>query len=146
MIPFINRTADAILSDHLDIHQVNVWEVIDEFRSQCDRFSQIFEAIVFLTPGRFRVTCKSSRKLENAENFGFVVRSFPVEFKPVSSCKWVNISSLSYGVHDVEISSVLEAYGRFREIKSEQYSNVYYWGASRLNGNPSGYSFPAPYC
>lgn len=125
MIPFVNRTCDIILSDHLDAKDINVREVIDELRSQCDSFTDMFEAVVFMAPGRFRLTCKSSRKLEAAEQMGLLVRGWPVEFRPISTFKWVNITRLSYGIPEVEISKVLEPYGRIKIIKSEQYSNVY---------------------
>ena len=125
MIPFVNRTCDIILSDHLDAKDINVREVIDELRSQCDSFTDMFEAVVFMAPGRFRLTCKSSRKLEAAEQMGLLVCGWPVEFRPISTFKWVNITRLSYGIPEVEISRTLEPYGRIKIIKSEQYSNVY---------------------
>ncbi len=111
MIPFINCTSDIILSDRLDIRDVNVREVIDEFRSQINNFNEFFEAFVFMAPGCFCVTCKSARKLEAAENYGYVVRGLPVTFKSVSLYKWVNVTRLSYGVPDVEISKTLSPYG-----------------------------------
>jgi hypothetical protein len=125
MIPYINRTADILLSDNLEAKDVNVREVIDEFKSQCDTFADTFEAFVLMAPGRVRITCKSSRKLEVVEHTGFLVRGLPVEFKPISTFKWVNITRLSYGVPDEEINQVLSPYGRIRLIKHEQYSRVY---------------------
>ena len=68
MIPYIYRTADILLSDHLEAKDVHVREVIDEFKSQCDAFAETFEAFVLMAPGRVRVTCKSSRKLEAVEH------------------------------------------------------------------------------
>lgn len=73
MILYINRTADILLSDHLEAKDVNVREVIDEFKSQCDAFAETFEAFVLMAPGRVRVTCKSSRKLEAVEHTVFFV-------------------------------------------------------------------------
>lgn len=125
MIPYINRTADISLSSEIDAKDVNVREVIDEFRGQCDDFSSTFEAFVLMAPGRFRVTCKSARKLEIVENTGYFVRGLPVHFHPVSTCKWVNISRLSYGVPDVALSEALSPYGNIRLHKSEQYASVY---------------------
>jgi hypothetical protein len=125
MIPFINRTVDIILSDRLEFWDVNVREVIDEFQSQCDDFHAMFEAFVLMAPGRYRVTCKSSRKLQAAEAMAFTVRGLPVEFQPISSFKWVNITRLSYGVPEQEVSNVLSVYGPIKMIKLEQYSNVY---------------------
>jgi hypothetical protein len=125
MIPFINRTADVILHSEIEARDVNVSEVIEFFRGQVDSYTDIFEAVVLMAPGRYRVTFKSARKLEVAENFGFTVRGFPVTFKPVSLFKWVNITRLSYGVPDEEISKVLSVYGPIKLIKSEQYLNIY---------------------
>jgi hypothetical protein len=125
MIPFINRTADILLSDHIEARDVNVREVIDDFRGQFDNFTDIFEAIVFMAPGRYRITCKSARKLEVAENLGLLVRGHPVVFKPISTFKWVNITRLSYGVPDEEITKAMAIYGPIKLIRSEQYSRVY---------------------
>jgi hypothetical protein len=125
MIPFVNRTCDIVLPNDLEAKDINVREVIDELRSQCDTFTDLFEAVVFMAPGRFRLTCKSARKLEVAERMGFLVRGCPVEFRPISTFKWVNITRLSYGIPEVEISRTLEPFGRIKLIKSEQYSNVY---------------------
>ncbi|CAB4031994.1 zinc finger CCHC domain-containing 3-like [Paramuricea clavata] len=125
MIPFINRTADILLSDHIEAHYVNVREVIDDFRGQFDNFTETFEAIVFMAPGRYRITCKSPRKLEAAENLGLLVRGHPVSFKPISTFKWVNITRLSYGVPDEEITKAMAVYGPIKLIHNEQYSRVY---------------------
>ena len=48
-----------------------------------------------------------------------------MEFRPISTFKWVNTTRLSYGIPEVEISRSLEPFGRIKIIKSEQYSNVY---------------------
>jgi hypothetical protein len=48
-----------------------------------------------------------------------------VEFKPIFTFKWVNITCLSYGVLDEEINKVLSPFGHIRLIKQEQYSRVY---------------------
>jgi hypothetical protein len=55
----------------------------------------------------------------------FTVRGLPVEFQPISSFKWVNVTRLSYGVPEQEVSKVLSVYGPIKLIKLEQYSNVY---------------------
>jgi hypothetical protein len=125
MIPFVNRTCDIVLPDDLEAKDINVREVIDKLRSQCDTFTDVFEAVVLMAPGRFRLTCKSARKLEVAEWMGFLECGCPVEFRPISTFKWVNITRLSYGIPEVEISRTLEPFGRIKLIKSEQYSNVY---------------------
>ena len=125
MIPYINKRVDVILSEHIEARTVNVREIIDEFHRQVDDYTSIFEAIVFMAPGRFRVTFKSARKMEISMNTCLVVRGFPVEFKSASPYKWVNITRLSYGIPEVAIQEVLSPYGKIRQIKSEVYSNIY---------------------
>ena len=78
-----------------------------------------------MAPGRYHVTCKSERKLQAAEAMAFTVRGLPVEFQPISSFKWVNVTRLLYGVPKQEVSKVLSVYGPMKLIKLEQYSNVY---------------------
>ena len=117
MIPHINKMVDVVLSEHIEARNVNVREVIDEFRGQVEDYTAVFEAVVFMAPGRFRVTFHSSRKMEAAEHSGLVVRGFPVEFVPVSQYKWVNVTGLSYGIPDEEICKVLEVYGPICLIK-----------------------------
>ena len=63
--------------------------------------------------------------LENLEHTGFHVRGHLVDFVPVTKFKWVNISQLSYGVPDTDISTVLGAYGKIKTIRSEQYNSLY---------------------
>jgi hypothetical protein len=125
MIPHVNRTCDAILSDNIEAQRVNVKEVIDELRGQVEDYKSMFEAIVFMAPGRFRVTFRTARKMEAAQHTGFTVRSFPIEFRPVSKYTWVNVTRLSYRVPDEEITKVLNGFGEIRKISSEVYSNIY---------------------
>ena len=125
MIPYINRTLDLLLPDALEARDVNVREVIDEFRGQCDNFFDTFEAFVYIAPGRFRVTCKSTRKLAAVESATYFIRGHPVTFQAVSQYKWVNITRLSYGVPDDAIRAVLSAYGTIKLIKSETYATMY---------------------
>ena len=121
MIPYINRTCDVVLSDLLDHKDIRVREI----QSQFDNYTELLEAVVFMAPGRFRLTCKSSRKMENLEHTGFHIRGHPVEFVPVTKFKWVNISRLSYGVPDTDISKLLAAYGQIKTVRSEQYNSLY---------------------
>ena len=96
MIPHINKTVDVILSELIEARKINVRNVIDEFTGQVDDYKSIFEAVVFMAPGRFRVTFKSSRKMEIAEHTGLTVGGFPVEFRPVSQYKWVNVTTFLF--------------------------------------------------
>ena len=105
MIPHINKTVDVdvVLSEHIESRNVNVREVINEFRGQVENYTAVFEAVVLMAAGRFRVTFRSSSKMEAAEHSGLVVWGFPVEFVLVSQYKWVNVTRLSYGIPDEEI-------------------------------------------
>ena len=125
MIPHLNKTVDILLSERIDARTVNVREVIDDLRGQVEDYTAVFEAVVLMAPGRFRVTFKSSRKMEVVENSGLLVRGLPVDFVPVSQFKWVNVTRLLYGIPDEEIRKVLEAYGAICLIKSEVYSLIY---------------------
>ena len=125
MIPFIDKTVDVLIPEPIEARTVNVREVIDEFRGQVDDYKSFFEGIVFMAPGRFRVTFKSARKMEIAMNADLIVCGFPVEFKSVSPYKWVNITRLSDRIPDVAIQEVLSPYGKIRLVKSEVYSNIY---------------------
>ena len=125
MIPHLNKTVDILLSERIDAHTVNVREVIDDLRGQVEDYTAVFEAVVLIAPRRFRVTFKSSRKMEVVENSGLLVRGLPVDFVPVSQFKWVNVTRLSCGIPNEEIRKVLETYGAIRLIKSEVYSLIY---------------------
>ena len=125
MIPYINPTCYVVLSDLLDHKDIRVREIVNELQSQFDNYTELLEAVVLMAPVRFRITCKSSRKMENLEHTGFHVRGHPVDFVPVTKFKWVNILRLSYGVPDTDISTVLGAYGQIKTIRSEQYHSLY---------------------
>ncbi len=125
MIPFINRSVDFLLSDQIEAHDVNVREVIDDIRGQFEDYLSTFEAVVLISPGRYRVTCKSSRKLAIVEEAGFTVRGLPITFRSISSLTWVNVSRLSFGVPEEAVCSAFEPYGTIRLIKSEQYAHLY---------------------
>ena len=60
MIPFINWSVDFLLSDQIEACDVKVREVIDEIRGQFEDYMFIFEAVVVISGGHYRVTCKSS--------------------------------------------------------------------------------------
>lgn len=125
MIPYINRTVEAVISSKIEAKDVAIGEIIDEFKSQHDNFKDVFEALVLIAPGHARITCKSERKLTAVLNMDFFVQGFPVEFVNVSQYTWVNITRLSYGITDAEVTSALSLYGTVKSIKQEQYSNVY---------------------
>ena len=78
-----------------------------------------------MAPGRFCVTFKGAWKMEAAKHSGLLVRGFPVEFRPISKYTWVNVTRLSYGVPEVEITKVLSGFGEIKKISSEVYSHIY---------------------
>ena len=78
-----------------------------------------------MAPGRCCVTFKGARKIEVAEHTSLTVQGLPVEFRPVSKYTWINVTHLSYGVPDEEISKVLSGFGEIRKISSEVYSCIY---------------------
>ena len=63
--------------------------------------------------------------MEAAEHSGLTVRGLPVAFRPVSKFMWVNVTHLSYGVPDEEITKALSGFGEIRQMKPEVYSNIY---------------------
>lgn len=125
MIPYLNRTVDMLISSHIEAKDVSIREIIDEFKSQHEHFTDVFEAFVLISPGRARITCKSARKLTAVMNTDFFVRGYPVQFENISPFTWVNVTRLSYGVPEAEITRVLSPYGEIKLFKHEQYSNVY---------------------
>ncbi len=81
MIPYINHTSDAVLSNQLDAHQVNVREVIDKFKSQCDSFSGPLRGFHFNCPGTNRCDMQKFPKARNHRKFWFCgAHMLPVEF------------------------------------------------------------------
>ena len=89
---------------------MNVREVIDELCGQFEDYKSVLEAVVLMSPGRYRLTFRSSRKLASAEQAGLIIRGLPVTFQPVSSLKWVNISRLSYGVPEDQVHLALQSW------------------------------------
>ena len=71
MISYINCTVDINLHPTIEAREIHVREMIDEIRSQLEAFDENVEAVVQINPGHFRLTAKSSRKLEIVENTDF---------------------------------------------------------------------------
>ena len=71
--------------------------------------------------------CKPPAQVRSFERdwLGLTVQGLPVEFRPVSKYTWINVTRLSYGVPDEEISKVLSGFGEIRKISSEVYSCIY---------------------
>ena len=92
MILYINRTVDIVLPVTLAYKDIHVREIIDDFRSQYKTFNETFEAFVQMAPGRFCITAKSACKLEAVEHSDFLVCGYCIQFQPVSTAKWVNVT------------------------------------------------------
>ena len=125
-IPFANRMADIDLPVVQGQPKATVKSVIDVFREQVpNNFEELFEAFVFLSPRKVRVTCRSARALEDVCNLGLEFRNSPVVIKPCRSAKWVNVTRLSYGVPNDVIIEVLRPYGKIHTVKMDVYQGVY---------------------
>ena len=125
-IPFANRTADVDLPAAPGQGKVTVKHVIDSFQGQFpDNFVNIFEAFVLLSPRKIRVTFRSPRALEEAQNLGLAFRNQPVVLHPCRTAKWVNMTQLSYGVPDKALQDALTPFGRVLQVKMDIYKNVY---------------------
>ena len=125
-IPFANRTADVDLPAVPGQPKVTVKAVIDAFRDQVpNNFEALFEAFVLLSPRKVRVTCRTSRALEDVCHLGLSFRDSPVIFHPCRSAKWVNITRLSYGVPNEAILAALSPFGKVHNIKMDTYKGVY---------------------
>ena len=59
------------------------------------------------------------------EAAGCLVRGHPVQYQPITTYKWLNLSRLSYGVPEDDIRRAVAPYGDIRVFKLEQYANIY---------------------
>ena len=53
MIPYINKTVDVILSEHIEARTVNVRDIIDELRGQVDDYTSILKPLFLWLLGDF---------------------------------------------------------------------------------------------
>ena len=90
-IPFANRMADVDLPAVPGQPKVTVKAVIDSFRDQVPKnFEVLFEVFVLLSLRKVRVTCKSSRALEDVSHLGLSFWDSSVTFHP---CRWMVIQN-----------------------------------------------------
>ncbi|CAB4027658.1 Transposon TX1 uncharacterized 149 kDa [Paramuricea clavata] len=94
--PGVWKLNNDLLTDFMYLHEINTF--LDYWLTQQDSHDDIGECLV---------------------------RGHPVVFKPISIFKWVNITCLSYGVPDEEITIAMAIYGPIKLIRNEQYSRVY---------------------
>jgi hypothetical protein len=125
-IPFANRTADVDLPVIEGQPKVNVKAIVDSFRDQVpSNFEALFEAFVLLSPRKVRVTCRSTKTLEEVCHLGLTFRNSPVKFNPCRSAKWVQVTKLSYGVPNEALITALKPYGRIIDVKMDAYKGVH---------------------
>ena len=125
-IPFANRTADIDLPVVQGQPKATIKSVIDVFREQVpNNFEALFEAFVLLSSRKVRVTCRTTRALEDVCNLGLEFQNSPVVIKPCRSAKWVNVTRLSYGVPNDVILEALRPYGKIHTVKMDVYQGVY---------------------
>ena len=88
--------------------------------------SSTVEAVVQISPERYRLTFNNAGQMQAFSNQDFFVHGKPVEFRSVSPFTWVYISRLSYGIPDEAITRALSPYsGGIKTIKSVLHEKIY---------------------
>ena len=105
MILYTSRTMDIIL--HLDcpLPKKGAKDVINFQKAR--ELTCVVEAVVQLSPERYRLTFNHARQMHAFSNQDFFIHGKPVEFKSVSPFTWVHISRLSYRIPDEAITKAL---------------------------------------
>lgn len=124
MIPYASRTVDIILHPDCPLPKRGAKDVINLLKTR--ELSGSIEAVVQISPERYRLTFHHARQMLAFSNQDFFVHGKPVEFKSVSPFTWVYISRLSYGIPDEAITTALAPYsGGIKSIKSVVHENIY---------------------
>lgn len=124
MIPYASRTVDIILHPDCPLPKRGAKDVINLLKTR--ELSGSIEAVVQISPERYRLTFNHARQMHVFSNQDFFVHGKPVEFKSVSPFTWVYISRLSYGIPDEAIITALAPYsGGIKSIKSVVHENIY---------------------
>ena len=124
MIPYASRTVDIILHPDCPLPKKGAKDVINLLKTR--DLSCVVEAVVQLSPERYRLTFHHARQMHAFSNQDFLVHGKPVEFKSVSPFTWVYISRLSYGIPDEAITRALAPYsGGIKTMKSVVHENIY---------------------
>ena len=124
MIPYASRTVDIILHPDCPLPKKGAKDVINLLKTR--ELSSNIEAVVQISPERYRLTFKHARQMLAFSNQDFLIHGKPVEFQSVSPFTWVYISRLSYGIPDEAITAALAPYsGGIKSIKSVAHENIY---------------------
>ena len=124
MIPYASRTVDIILHPDCPLPKKGAKDVINLLKIR--ELSSVVEAVVQISPERYRLTFHHARQMQAFSNQDFSVHGKPVEFRSVSPFTWVYISRLSYGIPDEAITRALAPYsGGIKTIKSVMHENIY---------------------
>ena len=124
MIPYASRTVDIILHPDCPLPKKGAKDVINLLKLR--ELSSDVEAVVQLSPERYRLTFHHARQMNAFANQDFYIHGKPVEFRSVSPFTWVYISRLSYGIPDEAITRALAPYsGGIKTIKSVAHENIY---------------------
>ena len=124
MIPYASRTVDVILHPDCPLPKKGAKDVINLLKVR--ELSSVIEAVVQISPERYRFTFNNARQMQAFSNQDFFVHGKPVEFRSVSPFTWVYISRLSYGIPDEAITRALAPYsGGIKTMKSVVHENIY---------------------
>lgn len=127
-VPYSNRTANFIIPamslEGKPKLSRNCSELIDEVREQVPKWRDVFQAFVWLSNVKVRVTFTSASKMEDCMNLGLTFRRFPLLITPVSTQKWVTILRLAYGIPDDEVRYALSQYGVVSRCKTETHMGM----------------------
>ena len=123
MIPYASRTVDIILHHDCPLPKKVARDVINLLKSR--ELSSFVEAVVQISPERYRLTFHNARQMQAFSNQDFLVHGKPVEFRSVSPFTWVYISRLSYEIPDEAITRALAPYsGGIKSIKSVVHEKI----------------------
>ena len=124
MIPYASRTVDIVLHPDCPLPKKGAKDLINLLKNR--ELSDIVEAVVQLSPERYRITFHNARQMNAFSNQDFLIHGKPVEFRSVSPFTWVYISRLSYGIPEEAITRALTPYsGGIKSIKSVVHENIY---------------------
>ena len=124
MIPYASRTVDIILHPDCPLPKKGAKDVINLLKNR--ELSGTIEAVVQISPERYRLTFNHARQMQAFSNQDFFIHGKPLEFKSVSPFTWVYISRLSYGIPDEAITHALAPYsGGIKTIKSVMHEKIY---------------------
>ena len=127
-IPYTNRSAIAIIPelvlrnkpaatmDEIQLEFIRVYPAI--------RIDSVFDCMQFLGKGRLRLTFTNASMMENFIHDGLTFRGHPLELRPISTRRWVNVRHYPYGAPRAPLEKKLEQYGKWLNCKRDSLRNV----------------------